>query len=60
MNNGADAYEMDVPATGLFADGATLRDLWNDGQARVTAGRITGATLPPRSGAVLAAGENLG
>ncbi len=54
LNNGTTACEMDVPVHDLFADGAALRDLWNGGQAKVVAGRITGVTLSPRSGAVLA------
>jgi hypothetical protein len=60
FNNGAAAYNLDVPMQGLFPDGASLRDLWGGGEARVTAGRIAGLALPPRSGAVLAAEENLG
>lgn len=54
LNNGPTGYDLDAPAHNLFADGAILHDLWNGGTAQVTAGRITGATLPPRSGAVLA------
>ncbi|RLC85542.1 MAG: alpha-amylase [Chloroflexi bacterium] len=54
LNNGQSSYELDVPARDTFATGATLHDLWAGGQARVIAGRITGATLPPRSGMVLA------
>jgi neopullulanase len=54
LNNGATAWEVDLPARGLFADGAALHDLWNGGQARVVAGRIAGMTLSPRSGMVLA------
>jgi len=67
LNNGPASCDLDVPAQGLFTDGAVLRDLWEigtsppklggteggRGQAQVAAGRITGATLPPRSGAVL-------
>ncbi len=60
LNNGADGYDLDVPVGDLLADdirhsdGAYLRDLWAGAQARVMGGRIVGATLPPRSGAVLA------
>ena len=58
LNNGPTSYALDVPVRGLFADGTTLHDLWAGGQAQVAAGRITGATLPPRSGAVLTAGQS--
>ena len=54
LNNGPARYELDVPAAGLFCDGTTLHDVWGDGQAWVVDGRIRGATLAPRSGAVLA------
>jgi neopullulanase len=54
LNNGTPGYALDVPTHGLFADGVSLRDLWGDTQPHVAAGRIIGATLPPRSGAVLA------
>lgn len=54
LNNGPASYDLDVPVWGLFADGTPLRDLWEGGRARVAAGRITAATLPPRSGVVLA------
>jgi cyclomaltodextrinase len=53
LNNGTSGYELDVPAEGLFADGTALRDLWEGRAAHVVAGRIAGATLPPRSGEVL-------
>jgi len=59
LNNGATNYDLDVPAQGLFSDGTTLHDLWEGSQAQVTAGRIVGATLPPQSGAVLAAEKNV-
>jgi len=55
LNNGPAGYDLDVPVRDLFADGTVLHDLWGGGQAQVATGRITGATLPPRSGAVLAA-----
>jgi cyclomaltodextrinase len=55
LNNGSAGYDLDVPVQDLFADGTVLHDLWEGGQAQVTAGQITGATLPPRSGVVLAA-----
>jgi cyclomaltodextrinase len=55
LNNGAASYALNVPAQGLYAGGTTLHDLWGETQAQVTADRITGATLPPRSGAVFAA-----
>ena len=68
LNNSSASYELDVPARGLFADGTALHDLWEigtspptlggseggRGRVQVAAGRITGATLPPRSGMVLA------
>ena len=54
LNNGPGSYDLDVPLGSLFPDGVVLHDLWEGGRARVTAGRITGATLPSRSGAVLA------
>jgi cyclomaltodextrinase len=53
LNNGASSYDLNMPAQGLYADGAILHDLWDDGQAQVSEGKITGLTLPPRSGAVL-------
>jgi len=53
LNNGLTSYDLDVPVHDLFTDGTILRDLWEGNHAQVTAGRITGATLPPRSGAVL-------
>jgi cyclomaltodextrinase len=58
LNNGPTGYDLNVPTSDLFTDGTTLRDLWEGGQAQVAAGRIIGATLPPRSGAVLAVEEN--
>ena len=57
LNNGPASCDLDVPVGGLFADGAVLHDLWQGGRAQVAAGRITGGALPPRSGAVLVAGE---
>jgi neopullulanase len=60
LNNGSASYNLDVPVQSLFADGVILRDLWGGGQARVNAGRITGLTLPPWSGAVLVGGEPQG
>jgi len=60
LNNGSASYNLDVPVQSLFANGAILRDLWEGGQARVNAGRMTGLTLPPRSGAVLVGGEPQG
>jgi cyclomaltodextrinase len=53
LNNGAASYNLDVHAQGLYADGATLNDLWGEAQAKVSDGRITGAMLPPRSGVIL-------
>jgi len=58
LNNGSASYELNVPVRGLVAGGVVLQDLWSGGKARVTAGRITGATLLSRSGAVLAAVKN--
>ena len=60
LNNSPTKYNLDVPADRLFSDGTALHDLWEGGQVQVAAGRITGVTLPPRSGTVLAVGENLG
>ncbi len=60
LNNGRASYELDVPLRGLFAGGSALHDLWAGGRARVDEGRLTGLTLPPRSGAVLAAEGSLG
>jgi cyclomaltodextrinase len=56
LNNGPSSWNVDMPAPGLYADGATLHDLWGDAKARVSHGTITGATLPARSAAVLAEG----
>jgi len=53
LNSGPASHELDVPAQDLFADGTRLHDLWAGGPAQVTGGRISGATLAPRSGAVL-------
>jgi cyclomaltodextrinase len=60
LNNSPTSYDLDVPASNLFADGAIMHDLWKGGRAQVVAGRITGATLPPRSGAVWAMEESHG
>ena len=60
LNNGPASYDLDVPLRGLFADTTTMQDLWAGGGARVDEGRLTGLTLPPRAGAVLAAEGNLG
>jgi neopullulanase len=54
LNNGSIRYDLNVPVVGLFSDSTTLHDLWEGGQAQVAVGRITGATLPPLSGMVLA------
>lgn len=54
LNNGTDAYNLDVPAEGLFPEDALLHDVWGELEARVEGGRITQATLRPKSGAVLA------
>jgi len=53
LNNGPEPYHGDLPAAGLFEDGAVLRDVWSEGEAHVVDGRITGMNLEPRSGAVL-------
>ena len=53
LNCGSTPYDLDVPARGLIGDGVVLQDLWEGGLARVQGDRITGATLPPRSGMVL-------
>jgi len=58
LNNGPTSYHLDVPVRGLFTDGMILHDVWKGSWAQVTAGRITGATLPPCSGAVLAVEEH--
>lgn len=60
LNNGSTSYDLDVPVRGLFNDGMILHDVWKSGRAQATAGRITGATLPPCSGAVLALEERPG
>jgi neopullulanase len=60
LNNGLVRYDLDVPVEGLFSDGTALHDLWEGDRAQVIAGHLTGITLPPRSGAVLAVGEKLG
>jgi neopullulanase len=60
LNNGPVSYDLHVPLRGLFADTTALRDLWAGGRARMNEGHITGLTLPPRAGAVLAAEGNLG
>jgi len=60
LNNGSAGYDLDVSVRGLFADGTALHDLWEGGQAQVTAGHLTGMMLSSRSGAVLAVKKNLG
>ncbi len=57
LNNGMNDYDLDVPAAGLFPKDVLLHDVWGDLKARAEGDRITGATLRPRSGAVLAQGE---
>ena len=57
LNDGPAGYALDVPAGGLFPDATPLRDVWGGLRAQVVAGRIAGATLPPRSAAVLAVEE---
>jgi cyclomaltodextrinase len=54
LNNGATSYDLDVPVQGFYAEGTILHDLWGQSQAQVVTGKITGATLPPRAGAVFA------
>jgi cyclomaltodextrinase len=54
LNNGTAGYTLDVPVQGLYADGATVHDLWGEALGQVADGRITGVTLAPRSAAVLA------
>jgi neopullulanase len=53
LNSGPESWDLDLPGKDLFPDGAVLHDVWGDGEARVVDGRITQATLEPRSGAVL-------
>jgi hypothetical protein len=55
FNNGPERYDLDLPVRGLFADGATLHDVWGDAEAQVVDGRISCATLEPRTAAVLSA-----
>jgi neopullulanase len=53
LNNASESCDLDIPTRGLFADGAVMPDIWGGGEAHVVDGRITHATLEPRSGAVL-------
>ncbi len=53
LNNSRSPYRLDLDIDGWFANGQSLRDVWAGGEARVIDGRVVGATLPPRSGAVL-------
>ena len=53
LNSGSSPYDLDVPVRSLIGDGTGLQNVWEEGCARVEADRITGATLPPRSGMVL-------
>jgi cyclomaltodextrinase len=53
FNTGTSSCALDVPTGDLFADGTRLRELWEGGMAQAVAGQVIGATLPPRSGAVL-------
>jgi len=56
LNNGPATYTQPIPANDLFPDGSVLRDVWGNGAARVSDGRIVGLHLPPRAGAVLEMG----
>lgn len=57
INNDASRYDLDLPISGLLADGATLEDLWGDLHTQspitITNDHIAGPTLPPRGAAVL-------
>jgi neopullulanase len=53
FNNGPGSYELDIDAKGLFTEDQALQDVWGDQEARISEGRILGATLPPGSAAVL-------
>jgi neopullulanase len=53
LNNGADPYELDVDVQGLFTDEEPVRDVWAGREVQVINGHATGATLSPRTGAVL-------
>lgn len=60
LNNNTMTYHLDIPVGNHLPDGTRMRNLMGSGETSVVAGRLTGLTLPPRSGAVLAAGENVG
>mgnify|MGYP003730211773 CR=1 FL=1 len=53
FNNGPCEYNLNVPVRGLFAEGTRLRNIWQEGEAEVRNGHVTGLTLPSRSAAVL-------
>jgi cyclomaltodextrinase len=53
MNNGPESCDLALPGKGLFANGAILRDVWEDGKAQVIDGQIAHVKLTPRSAAVL-------
>ena len=52
LNAGAETYHLAVPVAGQLDEGARLRNLLGAGEARVAAGRLVGADVPGRSGAV--------
>ena len=58
LNNDTPPHHLDVPMSDHLPDGTSLRNLMGSGEASIVTGRLTGLTLPPRSGAVMAMGEN--
>ena len=53
LNRGSKPYRCDLPAGGLFDDGAALRDLWGGLTAEARDQRIRGGELGAGQGAVL-------
>ncbi|HOU23004.1 MAG TPA: glycoside hydrolase family 13 protein [Anaerolineae bacterium] len=56
LNTGAGPRPLDIPVEGYLPARTVLHGVWDEGEARVRAGRLSGLTLPPRSGVVLVQG----
>lgn len=56
LNTGASPHPLDIPVEEYLPARTVLHGAWDEGEARVRAGRLAGLTLPPRSGVVLVQG----
>jgi cyclomaltodextrinase / maltogenic alpha-amylase / neopullulanase len=56
LNNGTEAYPLQIPVNGALAEGVRLEGLLDGGTCTVRQGRMTGAAVPPRSGSVMRVG----